>query len=503
MLTRCRGKNDECGLNGDDCRPFANESFAFRCPAGCIESGRVLNPRAVGDQLVAFRPFVVGGGGGGPATAAIYRADSFICPAAIHAGFVSDRFGGCGVLRRTGEQRAFAPATRHGIASLGFDARFPSSFALGPAATGASCRDLRWHLLAVSVPFAAAFSFVVPPPAAAAAFYAAFTGVFFHVALASDPPSARSPYDLVSRALARFVPAAFVAHVLWLYVLRPSHRRAAAAAPVERTLLFHAGLWLGALTNITLDRLIPINRLTGRDLAQQPGAKAALAAVVLVLLAIVLVQAHHLRLAGALPPLLALYAGLGSSLSLLAAIPGTALRIHHYLLALLLLPGCRLCTRPSLFYQGLLVGLFINGVARWGFASIVETPAALRGGDGLYFSAVPALSPPPVVLPTNITLSWDAPAATDAVRIAADAANATTAPSDSGVTGVSVLLNDVERHLWPGGLHAGEWTFARPAAEKLYVRIAWTGRSGGAFDYSRAGVIAADGSWQPPPPGWS
>lgn len=462
----------------------------------------MLNPRAVGDQLVAFRPFVIGGGD----SDGVYRADSFICPAAIHAGLVSPRFGGCGILRRTGEQHAFVPAERHGIASLGFDTRFPSSYTLAPA-PGAACRDLRWHLLAVSVPFAAALSVVVPPAAtaaAAAAFYAAFTGVFFHVALASDPPSASDPYELVSRALARFVPAAFIAHVLWLYVLRPSHRR---AARVELTLLFQAGLWLGALTNFTLDHLIPINRLTSRDLAQQSGARAALAAVVLVLVAVVLVQARHLRLAGALPPMLAFYAGLGSTLSLLAAIPGTSLRIHHYLLGLLLLPGCRLCTRPSLLFQGLLIGLFINGVARWGFAPIVETPSALRGGDGLFFSDVPALAPPPLVLPSNITLSWEALAGNATSSIdAADAANATQdASSDEPllITGVSVLLNDVERHLWRGGPHAGEWTFARPAAEKLYVRIAWTSSAGSALDYSRAGIVGADGSWQPPPPGWS
>lgn len=37
---------NQCGLDGNDCRPFNGSGFAFRCPASCA-SYQVLNPRAV------------------------------------------------------------------------------------------------------------------------------------------------------------------------------------------------------------------------------------------------------------------------------------------------------------------------------------------------------------------------------------------------------------------------------------------------------------------------
>ncbi|KAF8542684.1 hypothetical protein BDD12DRAFT_728187 [Trichophaea hybrida] len=482
------GKNNQCGLNGEGCLPFSNSSFAFRCPAGCITSGQVLNPRAVGDQLVAYRPFVVGGPSNTNAKDyGIYRADSFICPAAIHAGAISARYGGCGILSQVGSNNDYPATTRYGISSIGFDATFPSSYTFLRNFRSTSCRDLRWHLFAVSIPFTTFISIVSPH--ASIPFYATFTGIFFHVALASDPPYLSDPYALVSRALSRFLPAAFIAHFIWTYILQRIHSRAPKGS---RTILYLGGLWVGALTNITLDRLIPINRLTSRDLAQQPGAKAALAIIILLLAILAIGQIHYLRLSGQLPTMLGVYSFLGTGLGLLAAIPGTSLRIHHYILALLLLPGCRVLTRPSLLYQGLLVGLFINGVARWGFAGIVETPGSLIG-DGLYYSAVPAFEPAPVVRADNVTVYWPA---------MDESTVAVVGMQSIAAVGMSVLVNDVERYSGRGN-DGGEFMFARKSSERAYVRMAFLVRGGGTLDYTRAGVVEKDGKWVEPAAGWS
>src|SRR5690606_280316 len=80
-----RGNN--CGLDGDDCRPFNGSGFPFRCPANCRDY-QVLNPRAVGNQTAIYQARVIGGppegsDGGGDA---VYRGDSFICGSAVHAG---------------------------------------------------------------------------------------------------------------------------------------------------------------------------------------------------------------------------------------------------------------------------------------------------------------------------------------------------------------------------------------------------------------------------------
>lgn len=49
-----------CGINGDQCRPFSNATLAFRCPADCHKIQQ-LNPHAVGDKEVVYKPLVVGG----------------------------------------------------------------------------------------------------------------------------------------------------------------------------------------------------------------------------------------------------------------------------------------------------------------------------------------------------------------------------------------------------------------------------------------------------------
>lgn len=72
--------NDGCGLDGQSCAPFSNQTYEFRCPAQC--DGVILqNPRTVGDEQVVFEPLIVGGGDNNKT----YRGDSFICAAAQHA----------------------------------------------------------------------------------------------------------------------------------------------------------------------------------------------------------------------------------------------------------------------------------------------------------------------------------------------------------------------------------------------------------------------------------
>lgn len=78
-------QNDGCGLDGESCAPFSNVTFDFRCPSQCTPV-ILLNPRAVGAEMVDFVPLVVGGGSSGNASfTGSYRGDSFICAAAVHA----------------------------------------------------------------------------------------------------------------------------------------------------------------------------------------------------------------------------------------------------------------------------------------------------------------------------------------------------------------------------------------------------------------------------------
>ncbi|KAF1997981.1 hypothetical protein P154DRAFT_536634 [Amniculicola lignicola CBS 123094] len=482
-IARLWPDSPSCGLDGRNCLPFDGSSFAFSCPADCARV-KVLNPRTIGDEQIIYRPLVVGGTpNASQADELFYRGDSFICGAAIHAGVIRNKGGGCGVLSLAGERAGFGSAARNGILSVGFDSIFPLSFNFNRekrvAASSSKCRDPRWKLLILSAIFTVLFSFFTYTPVLF--FVPIFIITYFQVALASDPPPYYDYPSAVSTAIGSFLPAAFIAVLLYRFVIRNTLRNL--KAQVEKTVLWVGGIWAGALSNVTLD-MIPIQRLTPHDLNQQPGAITALVFIVLALVGIALYQAWCFRNEGRLPRYLGLYAILGISLLVMLAIPGLDLRIHHYVLGLLLLPGTALQTRPSLLYQGLLVGLFINGIARWGFASVLQTEAALRG-DGQLGRGVPSILEP-AINASNITFTWNT-----LIR---------------GYDGVSVLVNDVERFR---GFHKdgdSSFTWTKLATNYPdYFRFGFVNYLpfGGVTysDFTRAGVWHPNGTWTGIPPG--
>jgi len=521
--TRYWSDGNSCGLNGDQCRPFANSTLAFRCPADCKKT-LLLNPHAVGDQEVNYKPLVVGG----PADQqtgfeglivenAVYRGDSFICASAVHAGFIKDSVGGCGVLRLTGEQPQFSANRRHSIESTGFDSYFPQSFGF-LSGSRTECRDLRWSALVPSVFFTALLSLFTTDPAIH--FWSIFVALFFHVALVSDPPALASYYDLLSLAFARFLPACFCMWVSYRYAVRRS--LLGLTAQIEKTVLWVGAAWVGSLNNYTFDR-IPIQRLTPHDIQAQPGAVPALISILLIILCIALGQAWSFRLEGRMPRYLLIYGLMVAALLIMIIMPGLNLRIHHYILGLLFLPGTSFQNRPSLLYQGLLVGLFINGVARWGFASILETPAALLK-DAQQDSLLPVIA---VLAAAKKHITFDL----GSLPIFDSALGKT-------YDGVSILVNDVERFrgyvddssFWSDGAANGSdytWTWTRhgagpdalgegvldPATSpgndteiaaskrfREYFRFAYMAGNQIA-DFTNAGVWDTDGSWVDMQPG--
>ncbi|KAL9027945.1 MAG: hypothetical protein Q9196_003611 [Gyalolechia fulgens] len=464
---------NSCGLNGNRCRPFDNAVQAFRCPANC-KATHVLNPHAVGLQQINYQPFVIGGTPRNESSASeyIYRADSFVCQAAIHAGVISNQRGGCGVVKLAGEHGNFGSTKRNGIESIAFDVSFPKSFTFITGLSSNCIKDLRWPLLVVTVIFTTILSVCTASPAVF--FPCVFTMLFFHVGLVSDPPTNTDYASLSSLIIGRFLPAAFVAAVFYRYSVKPQQENL--SAYIERTILWLGGAWVGSLNNYTFV-IIPIQRLTPSDLRAQPGARLALVIIVVALFAIALGQVWYLRLEGRLRRYLGIYGILASFLIFCVIIPTLNLRIHHYFLALLLLPGTRVQTRPSLLYQGILVGLFINGTARWGFDSILQTTSELRGPDGPLHSPLPNITS---VIPTvsNITFSWALPSL------------------KKGYDGISVLVNDVERFRWYRGEGEPEKTFVRrEEREREYFRFAYMKGSGTA-DFTKAGVWEVDGLWR-------
>lgn len=485
-----RHNSTRCGIDGDACRPFDTDGFAFRCPAGCLGE-LILEPYTVGDQEVNYKPLVVGGG----SETDSYRGDSFICGAALHAGVINNAAGGCGILRRTGEKSSFGSVKQNGISSFSFDSYFPLSYTFEKGT--AVCRDPRWPLFSLSVLFTAIISLCTTSPAV---FYGSIWFIsWFQVALVSDPPFSSDYLEVVSTAMGRLLPAAFVGWAIYRFSVRDT--LTGLTAQWEKTILWLGPFWVGALNTDTFDK-IPISRLTPHDIKQQPGAIPALIIIVGFIVTAVVSQAYVIWTEGKLPRYLALYGLMASSLILMIVLPQLNLRIHHYILALLFLPGVAFQTRPCLIYQGLLVGFFINGIARWGFDSILQTPAALLG-DAQIGSLLPNITTP--IFDTNsIAFSF------------------TNLPQD--ITGIAVLVNDVLRsHVYVDSVAKGSSTDTaeeRDAAIPDTLSFNWTrlhqelpeyfrfsyiktSSLGGLWyeDFTKAGVLKADGEWVEMAPG--
>lgn len=481
-----------CGLNGDGCRPFSATSLAFKCPANC-EILHLREKHWVGNHSYEYRPLVIGG----PPVddddgKAIYRGDSWICQAAMHAGVATDSTGGCGVATLVGEHTNFSSSKRHGIESIGFPSSFPLSFSfLDPSTINAQCPpDSRWGIFAVTAVALVLLSLFTTSPAAF--FFGTFFILMFHVGLVSDPPNAPNFYELLSTLMGRLLPASFVSLILYRFCAIPL--LTGMTAQIEKTVLYLGFCFLGALNNYTFAPLIPIERLTPHDLAE-PGAKFALGLIITIILLIVFTQMHFIRISGNMPRYLVVYGVMGSALIILLALPGQRLRIHHYILGILFMPGTFTKNRLAMACQGLLLGFFINGTARWGFDSIIQTPAALGEGSGghdrsWWGSASPNVTAYVPPNGANITFNWGQ------------------LPPDTGIDGVSILINDVER--WRGyvdsELYRNETKITlkrqrqfrdNPAPE--FFRFAWL-NSGSTGRYSKPGVWDVDDIWHPIPP---
>lgn len=465
-----RSAGNDCGLNGDNCRPFADATFAFKCSGSCADT-LVLNPYPVGDEEVVYQPLVIGGPANSTAEP-IYRADSFICEAAIHAGVVSNIKGGCGVALLKGSQTQFPASYSNGIQSIDFEAEFPKSYTfLSGLSSDCGVVDMRWPLLGVTVAFTTVLSiFVGSPPVF---FFSIFTMLFVHVGFVSDKPNIMDWSALSSLMVARFLPACFVAFVFYRYAARRT--LTGLTAQLEKTILWLGGAWVGSLNNYTF-KGIPIQRLTPHDIQAQPGAVVALIIIVLLIFFVALGQIYYLRLERRFRRYLALYAGMGAFLVFCVALPTLNLRIHHYILAMLFIPGTSMQTRPSLLYQGLLLGLFINGVARWGFDSILQTSAALFSG-GPQYSMLPNITTLASPELPYVHFSWDWP--------------------PQGYDGLSLLVNDVERYRWyiGEGNNSFTWRATRhQPRQREFFRFAYM-RASQSADYTQAGIWEANGTW--------
>ncbi|CAK5264910.1 unnamed protein product [Mycena citricolor] len=459
-----------CGLDGQACAPFNGSSLDFRCPAGC--AGVILaNPRTVGDEEMDFVPLIVGGGDANRT----YRGDSFICAAAIQSGLISNRRGGCGTLDLVGTFANFLPTSGNGLNSIGFPTVFPLSFRFRQVTSLHHCTDLRDYALVFNALVTAAL-FLLVRPKPIVLFWCLVSIGYWHIVLFSQPGGPPPPLDV---AFGTFLPALFIAYAFWSMAWRwclPAFKR----APIEAMVLYLLPYWVGVLAGETTDRL-PLQRLTASDLHKRSGAIVTLLVIIVIIILVAIIQLRDFRRTGWLPYYVGWYVAGGLVVMVLGLLPTLVLRIHHYFLAMVLMPGTGLPTRVSALAQGYLLGLFLNGAAAYGFDPILQTHAdlvqdATLGSDLATFVTNSSTYNATIPL-VNQTLFWS--------------------PPPAGWDGFSLLIDDVQRYVGPA------LNFSLAALQTglpHFFRLALTS-SGTPGDYTHAAVLEPNGTWIDPAPG--
>jgi hypothetical protein len=281
------------------------------------------------------------------------------------------------------------------------------------------------------------------------------------------------PPPKLDLAFGTFLPVLFIAYGFWRLAFRfvlPAFR----SAPLESCILYLSGFWVGLLNNLTFDRL-PLSRLTSSDLHKRSGAIATLVVLVVIIAVLAINQIRVIRKTGWLPYYLGWYIAGGLVALVLALLPGLSLRLHHYILAIVLLPGTAFPTRLSALYQGLLLGLFLNGTAAFGFDSILQTAADLRqdaplGSDlpvwftnsANYNASIPF---------ANQTIVWDA--------------------LIDGWDGFALLVDDVQRY---AGTALNFSLESLDSSLPHFFRLAYTSQ-GTAGDFTKAATLWPNGTW--------
>ena len=285
------------------------------------------------------------------------------------SGLFSDSTGGCASINLVGTFTDYLPTSAFGLSSVGFPSIFPMSFRLSPSEVLTHCADLRTPALAFNI-LVSCLLFLVLRPTAVVMWWCLVCIGFWHIALFSQPQATPPPLDV---AFGAFLPTLFICYAFWRVAVRFT-LPAFANAPFEAMILYLAPYWTGVLTNLTMDQ-IPIEQLTVTDINQQAGGVTALVIIVLILLVLVINQVRVIRKTGWLPYYLGWYVLGGLVALVLALLPGLQFRLHNYIISMVLFPGIGFPTRLSAIYQGFLLGMFLNGVAAFGYDSILQTAA--------------------------------------------------------------------------------------------------------------------------------
>lgn len=305
-----------------------------------------------------------------------FRADSWICGAALHAGLISTSFGGAVTLTPLdfpSSTSNYTSSKNNHITSIPFEPSFPGAYSLSKVVSSSSATniDLHYPILAYNATCLFLLTlFFSPPP------WVLFSTLlilgYFQIILVSDVPNLDPDWSGIIGGFPAFAFAGYWIYRVSFSITLPGFKR----LPLEMSLWQGLGYWIGIESSTIFARL-PISRLGYGGLSS--AGIVAIVIIVMIVVVVVIIQAISFRKYGLLRYYIIRYLPLVPVLIVLANLGhGYVLRLHHYFLALLAIPVLSLPNRISLFGQAFCLGLFIDGVGRWGWDSLVESTASVR-----------------------------------------------------------------------------------------------------------------------------
>jgi hypothetical protein len=335
----------ECGVNGVNCLPFESDWYPVRCDPLC-------------SKYKNHGP-VVGTG--------IYRADSDICASATHAGVIGV-MGGCFLMRAAGPQTTFNSTESAGIKSYAWNTYFPKSFEFRQCSS-LFCVPLQWLLLGVSI-LTGFILLLLKPKKWVFFFYILLTG-WCYIAISGGKDTPHSDY-YIGQVFSSLLPSFAIGLAFYKFGKKAI---LSSEYPLDNLIFYLIPAWITVhwsyLTFFLPDIDFSISSLDSHSMTTVI-LVLCLAAVAGVFL--VLPQLWSIWKTGVLRHYLLGYA----LISLIVVLVGVVARnhfefhLHHYLIALFGWPITRFNTRSSALLQAILLGMFINGGARWGFAALYE-----------------------------------------------------------------------------------------------------------------------------------
>ncbi|KAF1318238.1 hypothetical protein FI667_g14095, partial [Globisporangium splendens] len=375
--------DDNCGLNGIDCRPFESDWSAFRCPTKCNVDGS--------SSLAVY--------GSGP-----YRADSRICRAAIHAGVIGSN-GGCGYYKYSGAANAFYGSPAHGVDSREYLSWFPKTIEFKKGSSS-YCTDLSWGILAIAIAIFFGYA-LLPRTNPAMLYYGLVAWGFVYVRMIAQTASV----DYTGIAL-RTLGEVFVlvAASSFVFRLAPAYTFSNwNQLPIVRRMVLWGVCYVlpyHLLLHLNFISFVPwLNFDIGgyENTHTNAGTYIVIACIVVIALVCAFVFLRQLYRVGIWKKYVLLYFLLVSWVLISWALfHSTDFHLHHTMLSALIIPFTRFPTPLAAAAQSAALGGFVQGYAAWGWSSYLETIPT--------YLAIERPSSPPVVLnvtATSANISWE------------------------------------------------------------------------------------------------